>query len=496
MSLSSTLSLAQSALANNAAQSAILSSNIANVNNANYARRSAGAITQTSGSVTLGSTQRATDSALLASLLTAQSQSASSTALSTGLTNIANTLSIDTANTTASSAASDQSPATLIGTLTNALQQYAAQPDNASLATAAISAATALSTNLNQSSLTVQGVRETADKDIAASVSTINSLLAQFQTVNDSITKGTATGGDVSDALDTRDGILKQLSNEVGITTVPTSNNGLSIYTDSGVTLFNVTPRTVSFTPTATYAAGTVGQAVSVDGVPVTGASAVMPISSGALAGLTTLRDTSAVAYQNQLDQIAASLVTTFAESPTSGTPATLPGLFTSPTLGGSLPTAGTTTGLAGLITVNANVNPATGGTATLLRDGNISGSSYNQNTTNAAAFSDRLTAMVAALSQTQSFDPSSGGTAAGTVATYAQSSVSWLEATRQAATNDATYKTTVVNTTTTALSNSTGVNLDDEMSKMLDIEHAYQASAQLLNTVSSMYSSLLQAFQ
>ena len=48
---------------------------------------------------------------------------------------------------------------------------------------------------------------------------------------------------------------------------------------------------------------------------------------------------------------------------------------------------------------------------------------------------------------------------------------------------------------TTTALSNATGVNLDDQMSTMLDVEHAYQASAQLMSTVNSMYATLLQAF-
>jgi flagellar hook-associated protein 1 FlgK len=496
MSLSSTLSLAQSALANSAAQSAILSSNIANVNNSDYARRSVGTITQMPGSVTLGPTQRATDTALLANLLSATSDSASSQALSDGLTQIASTLGLDSSSATSNASATDQSPSTLIGALQNALQQYAAQPDTPSLATAAITAAKQLAASLNQATASVQGVRQTADNDIAASVKTINSLLQQFKTVNDMVTQGSGTGADVSSAMDQRDGILKQLSNEIGITTVSGANNSMSIYTDSGVTLFETTPRTVSFTPTSAYAAGTVGQAISIDGVPVTGSSAVMPINSGALAGLTKLRDTTSVAYQNQLDQIATGLVNTFAESDQSGGSApSLAGLFTSPTLT-SLPTS-TSTGLAATITVNARVDPSVGGTATLLRDGNISSSdpAYTYNTTSASAYSDRLQGLVTALSATATFDASSGGAASGSLATYAQSSVSWLEATRQSATNDASYKSTVVSTTTTALSNATGVNLDDEMSKMLDIEHAYQASAQLLNTVGTMYSALLQAF-
>ena len=117
------------------------------------------------------------------------------------------------------------------------------------------------------------------------SVATINSLLAQFQTVNTAIMKGTATGADISDVLDQRNTILQSLSQQIGVTTTTNSNGSMSIYTDSGATLFDITPRSVTMTPTTAYTASTTGAAVYVDGVPVTGANAVMPIQSGALAG-------------------------------------------------------------------------------------------------------------------------------------------------------------------------------------------------------------------
>ena len=497
MSLSGALSVAQSALANTAAQSALLSKNIANVSNANYSRQSAGTVTQINGSVLPGPTQRATDNALLKNLLQAQAASTSQQSLSDGLTQIASSLGLDATSST-TSAATDSSPATLIGALSDALRQYAAQPDDSTLGTAAVNAAKALATNLNQASSAVQAVRAQADSDMATSVQTINTLLAQFKTVNDTIVAGTHTGADVSDAQDTRDGILKQLSIEIGITTVQGSDGSTSIYTDSGDTLFETNPRSVTFTPTTSYTAGTVGNAVSVDGVPVTGSSAVMGIKSGRLAGLATLRDTAATSYQNQLDQIASGLVNVFAESDqTGGTAPTEPGLFTSSGLNG-LPTSATTTGLAATISVNAAVDPSAGGVVTRLRDGGIAdptSSAYVYNTSGASAFSDRLSALGTALSATRSFDPSSGGAASGSLATYATSSVSWISAARQSASTDATNKSAVVTSTITALSNATGVNLDDEMSKMLDVEHAYQASAQLMNTVKSMYASLLQAF-
>ena len=498
MSLSSALGIAQSSLANTAAQSALISKNIANVGNSDYSRESAGTITQLYGYVTPGTTQRATDAALTASLYAAQSASTSSSALSDGLTNIAATLGLDTSSTSSTTSATDNSPATLIGALSQALQQYAAAPDQSTLGTAAVTAAKALATNLNQASASVASVRAQADSDMAASVKTINSLLAQFQTVNKQIVVGTRTGADTTQAQDTRDGLLKQISNEIGITTTSTSDGGTSIYTDSGATLFETTARTVSMTPTTTYTAGTTGQAVTVDGVPVTGASAVMPIQSGTLAGLASLRDTTSVAYQNQLDQMASSLVTTFAESDQTGSgAATKAGLFTASGLTG-LPTSADTTGLAASITINANVDPSQGGVVTRLRDGGIAdptNAAYTYNSTGAAAYSTRLTQLTNALGATQSFDASSGGTASGSLATYAASSVSWLEAARQGASSQSTYSSALVTSTTTALSNATGVNLDDEMSRMLDVEHSYQASAQLMNTVNTMYASLLQAF-
>ena len=106
-----------------------------------------------------------------------------------------------------------------------------------------------------------------------------------------------------------------------------------SIYTDSGVTLFQDTPRTVSFTPTPTLVDGANGGAVTVDGVPITGANSPMPIQSGALAGYAAVRDTLAPEYQAQLDQIAGGLINAFAESDQSATPTlpSLPGLFTTP---------------------------------------------------------------------------------------------------------------------------------------------------------------------
>ena len=93
---------------------------------------------------------------------------------------------------------------------------------------------------------------------MASSVSTINSLLSQFTAANNAVVTGLQTGANVSSAEDTRDSIVTQLSQQIGISTSG-PNGSESIYTDSGVTLFQDTPRTVSFTATPTLVDGANG---------------------------------------------------------------------------------------------------------------------------------------------------------------------------------------------------------------------------------------------
>ena len=55
-------------------------------------------------------------------------------------------------------------------------------------------------------------------------------------------------------------------------------------------------------------------------------------------------------------------------------------------------------------------------------------------------------------------------------------------------------YQSALATQATSALSNATGVNLDAEMTNMLNLENSYASSAKLLTTVNSMFSALLDA--
>jgi flagellar hook-associated protein 1 FlgK len=110
------------------------------------------------------------------------------------------------------------------------------------------------------------------------------------------------------------------------------------------------------------------------------------------------------------------------------------------------------------------------------MRDGGINGAAYVRNSTGAAGYNTLINSALTALNS---------------VTGQAADSASWLDGQYQAATNSATYQTTL---SSQALSNATGVNIDQQMSQMLDLENSYQASAKLISTIDSMFNSLLQA--
>ena len=64
----------------------------------------------------------------------------------------------------------------------------------------------------------------------------------------------------------------------------------------------------------------------------------------------------------------------------------------------------------------------------------------------------------------------------------------------RQEASRASESKEALAVRTAEALSNETGVNVDKEMSLLLDLEHSYEASARLIKAVDEMLATLLAA--
>ena len=131
------------------------------------------------------------------------------------------------------------------------------------------------------------------------------------------------------------------------------------------------------------------------------------------------------------------------------------------------------------------------------MRDGGISAPgnpAYTYNVTGAASYTGRIDQLESAIGASQSFDPAAGLGASASIADYANASVSWLQGENQQANSASSYQSALATQATSALSNATGVNLDAEMTNMLNLENSYALTAKLLTTVNSMFSALLNA--
>ncbi|MFM9856883.1 flagellar hook-associated protein FlgK [Pseudoxanthobacter sp. M-2] len=481
MSLTAAFHTARSSLQATSTQVSVSGRNVSGANDPQYSRKIATTTTTADGAARIPQVTRAADAPLYTRMLDATSRAAGQQAMLNGLKQLAETVADPQLQ---------QSPAAKIGAFSTAVAQYSNAPDDPLFGQGVVTAGRDLVDTLNSAASAVITVRRDADADMATSVARINNLLGQFSEFNSAVVAGTALGADVTDMLDKRDGVLAALSEELGVTTITRENNDLAIYTDSGVTLFEGRARAVSFNPTHVYLADTVGNAVMIDGVPVTSEAAGMPLRDGRLAGLARLRDDVSLSYQRQLDEVARGVITAFAELDQSGAggPA-LAGIFNDG--GATIPDAGTA-GIASRIRLSSAVDPAAGGSVDLIRDGGVNGADYRYNASGSAAYPDRLLALAVATNASQSFAGDTGLASPSSLADFATASVGWLESRRQTATTETEYQTAVLSRASESLSNATGVNLDEEYANQLQLERSYAASAKLISIIDELFKTLL----
>ena len=467
LSLATALQTARLSLHNASAESALISRNVSSAGQAGYNRRVADYVGEEPGVGVAVTVRRIAEDALRNAALDADSRATAAATRQTALDALDNVAGTQGGATTLPD---------LLGALKDSLVAYANDPGRDTLGEAAVRVGGDVARRLNALAGAAATLREDADKGVADSVKRVNDLLARFKPANDAVVAAMATGKDASDALDKRDALLADLSKEIGVHVRPQKDGGLAVYADGGLTLFEKEPRKVAFTASGALPSGAVGGVVTIDGVDATSAASMMKLGSGRIAALVALRDETGVALQAQFDETARGLIANFSENGA-------PGLFVSTT---------GATGLAARLRLNPAADPAQGGDATKLRDGAIAGASMNP--TGAVGFADRLDALARSFDAPLAFSPRAGLQTSASLAAFAEQSLGWIAGQRQDAASAVTQETAVRDRTVQSLSNATGVNVDEEMSRLLEVERAFQASAKILTAVDDMFNTFLQA--
>lgn len=217
---------------------------------------------------------------------------------------------------------------------TASLTELSATPDSTILQQTVLRDAQALTQMLNQTSNDIQLMRAQADSALSSIVNEMNDALGQIERVNAQIISLSAAGTLPVDLLDERDRQVDRLANLMDIRVIPRENGSISIFTESGTSLFDgtatkfqfdgrgaITANTLYSTDPAQRGVGTIiatGQNgfsfdLLQDGV----------IRSGEIAAYTALRDDILVEAQAQLDEFASALALTLSSINTAGTAAT-----------------------------------------------------------------------------------------------------------------------------------------------------------------------------
>lgn len=487
MSLKLAYNIARGALSTGGAAASVVSRNVANADNPDAARKSSVVATDATGATYLTGIAAQVSNAVLEQAMVsgaARSRHEVATSLIERLAAIVGDPELE------------GSPAAGIGDLRKVLQTAAGAPHDASALQAGVTAAKELASRLNASVEMVADVRTDAGARLSEGVAELKSLLADFGEENREIVSGTARGRDVTDASDRRNGLMRKISEFVEIRATMREGNDMMLHLASGVTLFETSAREIALDTTAPITTGQPGAPLRIDGV-------ALPLDGsvgGRLGGLLVVRDDIAIKAGRQLDEIARGLIASTAESDQSALPSgpDQAGLFTYPG-GPALPLAGVVVdGLASSIRVHANVDPEEGGIVDRLRDGGISNpadSRYTYNSTSAAGFSGRLIQLASSLSASHMFDAATGITSStGGVLGFAADSAGWIEATRAASQDALETETVRAGSALGAWQSAVGVNLDDELAKLISLERSYQASSRLLTSVTGMFDALLSA--
>ncbi len=459
MNLDVATNVARQALLASQTQLALSGRNIAAANDPTRSRVDAQLVTTVDGGVKIQSIRRAEDVAIYKRMIAATAATAERDAVLTHLEVLSQSVG-DPQNDTSIGAS--------VGSLQAALADYANAPDDPLFGRTVVERARDVADQLNRTASDMLLMREAADQSISDSVEEVNRLLVEFDEINRQIVIGTNLGQDITMDLDRRDGIVAEISAHLGVTTLSREDNDLALFTDGGITLYDRGIREVSFSRTAVYTPTTVGGYIIVDGMPITGDAAVMPSTTGSIVGHAYIRDEVVPAFQLQMDEIARELTDLFADGV------------------GSLFVNGGGPDYAGTIAVAPDVDPLQGGTVENLRDGTGNLSGY-------AAYADRLLALGDALETVTAFDPDAQLSASATVLDFASESAGWVERLRQTVNTQASAEAAILTQTSDALSRETGVNLDDEYAKQLQIERSFSASSRLLGIIDEMFDILLQ---
>lgn len=373
-----------------------------------------------------------------------------------------------------------------VASVESALVSAAGNPSNTLQLEEAVFRLDDLATAFNQDQSTIQALRAEADAAIARDIEILNAALVRIETLNTDIVRSRAGGLDPLALMDQRQAAIDEIAGIVPVREIERENGRIALMTTGGELLLDGRApefgfvRAPAITPGMTLANGTLS-GLTRNGLPVDPVNGIGNLDGGSLGAAFVLRDKTLPSTQAKLDSIARDLIERFQDSdvdPTLG--AGMAGLFTD--AGGPFDPANEA-GIAGRIALNGAVDPDKGGDLSRLRDG------VAATAAGPVGNSTQLNAWIDALADLRVL--SVGGQSLG-VADHAAGLSTSIAMERIRIEESAAFSSGRYAAARQA-ELSAGVDSDQEMQLLLQIEQAYAANAKVIETADAMIRRLME---
>ena len=325
----------------------------------------------------------------------------------------------------------------------------------------------------------IQGLRQDADAAIARDVDALNIGLAQVERLNHDIGSAIANGSDTSHLMDDRQRAIDQISAIVPVREVSRGNGQIAILSTKGASLVDGRHSPVSFNSTATTVAEMTFESGALAGVvhkgdPLSLSNGYGHLEGGSLSASFELRDSILVSAQADLDRLSFDIANRL-----NGSTSAL-GLITD--AGQPLDPADIN-GLSARIAVNPSVDPGQGGNLNTWRNG------IGQTTPAALGDGSVLFELHDGLngSTTDAVNTTQKNAAERIAAFTARVNVLRVNAEDELSFANSRHDSLTIS------EKSEGVDSDQELQKLLQIEQAYAANARVLQVINAMMQRLLE---
>ncbi len=299
MSLTSIMNIGVSGLMTAQDQLHVVSDNIANLNTPGYIRK----VSQQNSVVTAGvgmgvqsgQVTLAADKYLQAAALKASSASAQSDTSYELLDQIQSQFGDITDTNNLFGQASS---------VLSSMAQLGEDPTSSAGRQQAVSYMSSFLSEADRISTRIQTIRGDADARIGTDVSAVNDLLKSISALNGTISGAAVSGADATGAQTSQMSYIDQLSKLVDVKVNQEANGGVSVSTQSGLTLVNSSNyATLAYQPAAGVNASTSFGPITVTGVNGETRDLADSLSSGEIRGLLDIRDKTSVAVNDQLNE-------------------------------------------------------------------------------------------------------------------------------------------------------------------------------------------------